>query len=259
MHRGPPGDAQGRDVGLEGPERRRVELHELGRRRASREGLEPQRAAPGVEVEHPRARQDVTQDTHPGLPDPIRGGPYPGVLGYREPAAAELAGDDSHRRRRRNGDEGGQERGPVAHPGVWGAKRAQPRLEGRVAVPLVGLEPERRVHRPVAEPGHPVGPLEPDGAEPGPAVVERALEVPVARPATDPRTGRPRTPNTGLALPAPHGSRWRHIRSSSRVASARPQLEIHPLLGAEVLRAEHLARDAAEALAELVEPVARGW
>ena len=34
------------------------------------------------------------------------------------------------------------------------------------------------------------------------------------------------------------------------------QLEVHPLLGAQVIRTEHLARDAAEALPELVEPLA---
>ena len=46
MHRGPPRDAQGRDVGLEGLERRRIELHEPGGRRARERASRPSAPLP---------------------------------------------------------------------------------------------------------------------------------------------------------------------------------------------------------------------
>src|ERR1700675_3888659 len=59
---------------------------------------------------------------------------------------------------------------------------AEASLQRRVAVPLVAFQAERRVDRPVAQPGDPIGPLESDRREPSGAVVEHALEVPVAHP-----------------------------------------------------------------------------
>ena len=87
------------------------------------------------------------------------------------------------------------------------------------------------------------------------AVVQHALEVAVPT-RERPVNRTPRTPNTGLAFPAPHGSRWRAMRSRLVRRLGELELEIHPLLRAEIVRAERLAGDAAEALAELLEPLA---
>ena len=66
----------------------------------------------------------------------------------------------------------------------------------------------------------------------------------------------PRTPNTGLGVPRTARLEVAAERSSSARGLGEPELEIHPLLGAEVVRAERLAGDAGEPLAELVQPVA---
>ena len=54
----------------------------------------------------------------------------------------------------------------------------------------------------------------------------------------------------------PQGSRWRQSRSSSSVTSAERQLEVHPLLGTQVVGREARARHRAEPLPERLEPVA---
>src|SRR5215207_3798114 len=59
-------------------------------------------------------------------------------------------------------------------------KSAEARLETAQAVPVVTLDPEGRVHQSVAQPGHPVRPLESDGPQAAGTVIERPLKVPVS-------------------------------------------------------------------------------
>src|SRR5512135_191789 len=57
-------------------------------------------------------------------------------------------------------------------------ERAEARLERAESLPVVGLEPEGRIHEALAQPGGAVGPLEPDGGELGRAVLQQPLEMP---------------------------------------------------------------------------------
>ena len=135
------------------------------------------------------------------------------------------------------------------------ARRASP---GALICPFHSLGSSRKAASigSVVEPGHPVGPLEADGGEPGPAVVEHALEVPLP----DPRRGR-------RAAPRAHrrpGSRCpcRRARDGGRAARAqasppavRPRDPPAAPDRGPPGPAAH-APDPAEALAELVQPVA---
>ena len=52
---------------------------EVGAGGAARERLESQGTAPGKKIYHPRARERVLQDAHPGLTHPVGGGAHPRV------------------------------------------------------------------------------------------------------------------------------------------------------------------------------------
>src|SRR3954471_21607647 len=59
-------------------------------------------------------------------------------------------------------------------------ERAEPSLETAHAIPVIALDPKRRVDRSVSQPGHPVGPLKADGPQAGGAVIQSSLQVAVA-------------------------------------------------------------------------------
>ena len=151
--RGPLADAEGVDVAPERLEGGGRELHEGGVRGAARERLEAERAAPGEEIEHPRAGELGRDDAHPGLPHPVGRGTHPAVARDHEPPAAELAGDDTHPLGRKVILSAAKEPYPGSCPlrfaqgdrGLWahgnaGPVRpdgAEPRLETQPPVPLV--------------------------------------------------------------------------------------------------------------------------
>src|SRR5215208_4237809 len=61
---------------------------------------------------------------------------------------------------------------------MW-SESAETCLQTVHAVPLVTFDPEGRVDQSVAQPGHPVGPLESDRPQSAAAIVERTLQMSV--------------------------------------------------------------------------------
>src|SRR3989449_11688409 len=61
------------DVGLEAREREAVQLDEVGRRRAARQRLEPERPRAREQVEHPGAAERALQDREPRFPHAVTG------------------------------------------------------------------------------------------------------------------------------------------------------------------------------------------
>ena len=83
------------EVLTEGGERRASVLDERGARGAAGEGLDPEGAGAGVQVEHGGA-VEVAERREERLAHPIARGPRGHPPRGREPAAAEAAGDHAH-------------------------------------------------------------------------------------------------------------------------------------------------------------------
>ena len=110
-----------------------ADLDEIGLARAARQRLEPERTRAGEEVEHARAGQVGLHDAHPRFAHAIA------RSGERaRPRAASIAARATCRRRC----------APIAVTRRYDAEVSEPRLQPRLAVLLVALEPERDVdHR----------------------------------------------------------------------------------------------------------------
>ncbi len=119
----------------------------------------------------------------------------------------------------------------------------------------MALEPERRVDQPVAEPRRAIGPLEADRGKPAGAVIEHALEVTVADPSA---AGEPHAAHAEHRARVPRAARLEVPAQALEVSGGlgETDLQIDALLGTEIVGPQHLARDGAEPLAELLEPVA---
>ena len=117
------------------------------------------------------------------------------------------------------------------------------------------LELERRIDQPVAEPRHAIGPLEADRRKAGGAIVEHALEVPVADPSA---AGKPYPAHAEHRARVPRAARLEVAAQPLQVSGGlgETDLQIDALLGTEIVGPQHLARDGGEPLAELLQPVA---
>ena len=206
---------------------------------AAGERLEPQRAAAGEEIEHPRARAARRRgcSSTPRAPGRRWGGRgRPWASRSRRPPSSPATILMRVRRSHPERSEGGMTRvmplrfaqgddGSVARPRQPVRPSAQS-LAWRLSlpVPLVDLQPERGVHRPVAEPGHPVRPLEADRRQAVAAVVERALEVALPDPRAARRAARRARRRPGSRCrcrTAPGSGRAAPARRSPRAARSR--------------------------------------
>src|SRR5690606_36968115 len=124
--------------------------------------LQPECSAPGEEIEHPRAWDTAAENAEPRLADPVGGGAHAAVGRRTKPAAAEFAGYD-----------------PERHSAVR-QECQQARLKRARSAELIAFEPKHGVYQRRAQPRHPVGPPEADGAEPRRAVGEKAAKVTVS-------------------------------------------------------------------------------
>src|SRR3954447_15920582 len=140
---------------------------------------------------------------------------------------------------------------PSSRSGVRG-QRAELCLQAADPVVLIALDPKSRVHQPVIQPGDPVGPLKPDGPEPGSSIVQGTPQGALPSHAS---VGEPNTPRSEHRTRVTLAARLQIAAEPLEIASDlwQAELEVHPLLRAEIVGTERLPRDVAEPLSEGIE------